>query len=78
MGLCSMLLMLSVNGASSCSQIWKWDVMPPVATSSNLLGRFRQHLYVLLPVFFSTSVKMIICMGDLEHTLFPCYFLDVV
>lgn len=78
MGLCSILVMLSVSRASSCSQVLKWEVVSPVAASSDLSGRSRQHLHGLLPVFFSASIKIMIRLGELKNTLFPCYFLGVV
>lgn len=78
MGLCSILVMLSVSRASSCSQVLKWEVVSPVAASSDLSGRSRQHLHGLLPVFLSASIKIMIRLSDLKNTLFPCYFLGVV
>lgn len=78
MGLCSILVMLSVSRASSCSQVLKWEVMSPMATSSKLSGRSRQHLNGVLPVFLSASIKIMIRLGELKNILFPCYFLGVV
>lgn len=78
MGLCSILVMLSVSRASSCSRVLKWEVMSPVAANSDLSGRSRQHLHGLLPVFLSASIKIMIRLGELKNTLFPCYFLGVV
>lgn len=74
MGLCSILVMLSVSRASSCSQVLKREVMSPVAASSYLSGRFRQHLRGVLPVFLSASTKIVMRLGELKNTFISLLF----
>lgn len=65
--LCSILLILNVSRAFGYSQVLKSEVMSPVVTSSSLLGKARQGLYGILPVFLSASIKMMIRLMELKN-----------
>lgn len=64
--------------ASNCSQLLKLEVMSPVVTSSSLLGRARQYLHGIFPVFLSASIKKFLFFLVISRILYNFPFLTCI